>query len=79
MYPEEIEASTALFFFLASLLPSDDRVSQRGLIPKDLLKIFGDYVTEARRLQQKYKNDITILVGLETEYITDQTLSVREI
>ncbi|KAJ2875793.1 hypothetical protein GGH93_001318 [Coemansia aciculifera] len=40
----------------------------------DLHKVFGDYITEARRLRDKYSDQIEILIGAETEYITSTTL-----
>ncbi|KAJ2748072.1 hypothetical protein GGI19_006271 [Coemansia pectinata] len=40
----------------------------------DLHKVFGDYVAEARRLRDKYSDQIEILIGAETEYITSTTL-----
>ncbi|KAJ2063613.1 hypothetical protein GGI17_001549 [Coemansia sp. S146] len=40
----------------------------------DLHKVFSDYVTEARRLRDKYSDQIEILIGAETEYITSTTL-----
>ncbi|RIB01178.1 histidinol-phosphatase [Gigaspora rosea] len=43
------------------------------LQPSDLSKTFSEFVTEARRLQEKYKSQITLLVGLESEYITNSS------
>lgn len=37
--------------------------------------MFGCFVTEAKRLQEKYKDKICLLVGLETEYIRKSELS----
>jgi len=39
---------------------------------------FEDFVTEAWRLKEKYASQITLLVGLESEYITSQTLTQIE-
>ncbi|KAJ1665436.1 hypothetical protein IW140_003406 [Coemansia sp. RSA 1813] len=39
----------------------------------DLHRVFGDYVSEARRLREKYRHQIEILIGAETELITDTT------
>jgi len=44
------------------------------LTPVDLDKTFSLYVTEARRLQAQFKNDIHILVGAETEYIHSDSI-----
>ncbi|CAG8489305.1 1352_t:CDS:2 [Racocetra fulgida] len=43
------------------------------LQPSDLSKTFSEFVIEARRLQEKYKSQITLLVGLETENITSSS------
>ncbi|CAG8747649.1 11121_t:CDS:2, partial [Acaulospora morrowiae] len=45
------------------------------LQPSDLAKTFSEFVLEARRLQLKYKSKITLLVGLESENITDSSTS----
>ncbi len=45
----------------------------------DLFRIFGEYVVEARRLQKKHEHEITMLVGLETEYINEQSLKVAKL
>ncbi|KAJ2760938.1 hypothetical protein H4S06_001469 [Coemansia sp. BCRC 34490] len=39
----------------------------------DLHQAFDDYVSEARRLREKYRDQIDILIGAETEFITDTT------
>lgn len=44
-----------------------------GLTPAQLNATFEAYKTEARRLQEKYRDRIRILVGLETEWIRPQT------
>ncbi len=36
-----------------------------------LLKLFGDFVAEARRLQAAYADEITLLVGVEAEVVPD--------
>ncbi|KAI9500208.1 Polymerase/histidinol phosphatase-like protein, partial [Coemansia spiralis] len=41
----------------------------------DLHTAFQGYVAEARRLREKYTGQIEILIGAETEYITDDTLA----
>lgn len=43
--------------------------TESGTSVKDLEFVFEKYVTEARRLQSKYKNEIQILVGFEAEAI----------
>ncbi|RGB25455.1 polymerase/histidinol phosphatase-like protein [Rhizophagus diaphanus] len=45
------------------------------LQPLDLSKTFEEFVKEARRLQEKYKSQITLLVGLESETITSSSTS----
>ena len=40
------------------------------MTPDDLFTLFDEYIKEARRLQELYKDKIHILVGMETEYIT---------
>jgi histidinol-phosphatase (PHP family) len=40
-----------------------------------LSKTFEEFVREARRLQEKYKSQITLLVGLESETITSSSTS----
>ena len=39
----------------------------------DLQKMFQDFVQEARRLQEKYKDMICLIVGLETEVIREDS------
>lgn len=45
------------------------------LTPQDLSDTFDRYLTEANRLKELYKDKITLLVGLETEYIDADGLS----
>ncbi|CAI2165641.1 16461_t:CDS:2 [Funneliformis geosporum] len=45
------------------------------LQPSDLSKVFEEFVKEARRLQEKYKSQITLLVGLESETVTNSSTS----
>ena len=47
------------------LLYQDER--DAGLTPELLLENFANYMTECRRLQQKYQNDITIYAAMEIE------------
>jgi histidinol-phosphatase (PHP family) len=44
------------------------------LQPEDLAKTFDAYVQEATRLKVLYADQIELLIGLETEYITPDTL-----
>ncbi|KAJ2803048.1 hypothetical protein H4R20_003039, partial [Coemansia guatemalensis] len=39
---------------------------------------FAEYVEEARRLREQYGDQIEILIGAETEYITDDSLKEME-
>lgn len=43
-----------------------------------LVETFDKFVAEAHRLKQLYSDRITLLVGLETEYITDEDLQGLE-
>lgn len=43
---------------------------QNDLTPADLSRAFGDYLDEAHRLRKEYEGRITLLIGLETDYIT---------
>ncbi|KAG6335716.1 hypothetical protein ID866_3374 [Astraeus odoratus] len=47
-----------------------------GLSPGSLMKQFTDFLDEAHRLKSFYASQITLLVGLETEYITDYDLDM---
>ncbi|KAJ2600007.1 hypothetical protein H4R99_003487 [Coemansia sp. RSA 1722] len=47
---------------------------EAGMTPADLSSVFSEYVTEARRLRAKYADQIEILIGAETEHITQQSL-----
>ncbi len=40
---------------------------EAGLKPEYLLHRFADYIKECRRLQKKYKDNITLFVGMEIE------------
>jgi len=53
----------------SDLYPEED-----GLTPEDLMKQFEGYIEEAHRLKLAYRDEITLLVGLETEYITSLDL-----
>lgn len=41
--------------------------------PADLQKMFEDFVKEARHLQEKYKDKICLIVGLETDVIREDS------
>lgn len=43
------------------------------MTPTDLQDMFADFVKEARRLQEKYKDKICLIVGLETEVIREDS------
>ena len=52
---------------------------KRGVIQIDALsKQFDDFIVEAHRLKQLYAPQITLLVGLETDYITNTDLDGLE-
>ena len=38
--------------------------------------MFEDYIKESRRLQEKYKDKIQLLVGMETEYIREDSIDI---
>jgi histidinol-phosphatase (PHP family) len=43
------------------------------MTPADLQNMFEDFVKEARHLQEKYKDQICLIVGLETEVIREDS------
>ncbi|KAI9027886.1 putative histidinol-phosphatase [Hyaloraphidium curvatum] len=47
---------------------------EADLTPADLERTFGDFVSEARRLQKEFGDRIELLVGMETEYINETSL-----
>jgi histidinol-phosphatase (PHP family) len=47
---------------------------KQGLSLETLAKQFEDFLAEAHRLKSSYASRITLLVGLETEYITSHDL-----
>ncbi|KAI9797463.1 MAG: hypothetical protein M1825_005997 [Sarcosagium campestre] len=65
-------------YALTEHMPRDERADlypEENDIPGlDLSARFTAFVSEARRLQSKYSNQITLLVGMETEWIRDSTL-----
>lgn len=58
---------------MSRTLNHDDSL-QNKLSLDDLSKQFTDFLVEAHRLKSLYASQITLLVGLETEYITDVDL-----
>ncbi|CAE6345819.1 unnamed protein product [Rhizoctonia solani] len=48
------------------------------LAPSDLINAFDRFIEEAHRLKRLYADQITLLVGLETEYITPDDLDQLE-
>ncbi|KAJ2358302.1 hypothetical protein IWW50_001364 [Coemansia erecta] len=55
--------------------PQDLYPEESDLTTSDLHTAFGAYVEEARRLRTLYGDQIHILIGAETEYITNDTVS----
>ncbi|KAJ2609326.1 hypothetical protein H4S08_004099 [Coemansia sp. RSA 1365] len=47
---------------------------EADLTTNELHRLFQEYVEEARRLREKYADQLEILIGAETEYITDDSL-----
>ncbi|KAG0034617.1 histidinolphosphatase [Podila clonocystis] len=45
------------------------------LTTDDLQLLFDDYLTEAARLQEKYKDQIEIVIGFETEYFGHESIT----
>ncbi|KDQ12419.1 hypothetical protein BOTBODRAFT_189161 [Botryobasidium botryosum FD-172 SS1] len=58
----------------ADLYPEED-----GLTPQDLSTTFDAFIAEASRLRTTYADRISLLVGLETEYITPADLDALEL
>jgi histidinol-phosphatase (PHP family) len=77
LYPEEVRRW--LGFLVVDLIPSLS-ITQRelSLTVQDLDKRFNAFLREAHRLRVKYKSQITILVGLETESISSLDLDQLE-
>ncbi|KAB5588714.1 ATP-dependent permease [Ceratobasidium theobromae] len=71
LYPEEVRSPL--------LIIQAFTLSQAGLTLIDLSSTFDQFVEEAHRLKAAYANQITLLVGLETEYITDNDLDQLDI
>ncbi|KAI6041585.1 Polymerase/histidinol phosphatase-like protein [Pisolithus marmoratus] len=49
---------------------------EAGLSPVSLMKQFTDFLDEAHKLKSAYASQITLLVGLETEHITEHDLDM---
>ncbi|KAJ1970296.1 hypothetical protein IWQ62_000023 [Dispira parvispora] len=57
-------------------MPDVQGTSASDLTPEDLVNIFDEYVATAKRLRAQYQDDqFTILVGAETDYINEESLS----
>ncbi|KAF8452340.1 Polymerase/histidinol phosphatase-like protein [Boletus edulis BED1] len=54
--------------------PEDLYPEEAGLSPDALIKQFSDFLDEAHKLKAAYTSQITLLVGLETEFITNNDL-----
>jgi histidinol-phosphatase (PHP family) len=67
LYPEEVVSPP-------STSSTSKRFCQRALSLGDLSDQFTTFLNEAHRLKELYAPQITLLVGLETEYITDDDL-----
>ena len=51
---------------------------KNGMALDALASQFDAFLVEAHRLKDQYKDDITLLVGLETEFITEDDLTALE-
>ncbi|KAI9351734.1 Polymerase/histidinol phosphatase-like protein [Zopfochytrium polystomum] len=51
---------------------------EEGMTPEDTLKTYDSFYAEAQRLKRLYKNEISLLVGMETENIHEETLGELE-
>jgi histidinol-phosphatase (PHP family) len=54
------------------------RLRQSDLTPSDLYTTYLSFLIEAHRLKTLYASQINLLVGIESEYITDSDLSALE-
>lgn len=70
LYPEEVPSLPNV----CSLFDSFFSRVQAGLSPDSLIQQFTDFLDEAHRLRVAYASQITLLVGLETEFITNKDL-----
>ena len=71
LYPEEVYFSLSL---ARSIYVWIFPINKAGETTDSLAKQFERFLVEAHRLKAHYASQITILVGLETEYITGQDL-----
>lgn len=60
-----------------ALLFPDEK--EAGLTPEYLYNRFGEYIVECRRLQEKYKDKITLFVGMEIETYSGYERFVSEL
>lgn len=70
LYPEEVSISSSIGL--------SDLHIQATISPADLAETFDLFVIEAHRLKTAYADKITLLVGLETDYITTNDLDQLE-
>lgn len=62
------------YFGLSEHMPRDNKKYfyseeiEKGRTPEIMMRIFGEYVREAKRLKEKWKEEVEILVGFETDY-----------
>lgn len=73
LYPEEV-----VFNGSCSCGLHLTRIAQEDLAVEALTKQFDDFVVEAHRLKTKYADTITLLVGLETEYVSEADLNALD-
>ena len=67
LYPEEVGLSLMFYHSHSSHILIKMQVIQVDTLSKQ----FDDFIVEAHRLKQLYAPKITLLVGLETDYITN--------
>ena len=64
-----------MYFVISRLHLKLIRYFWSDLTPLDTEETFNNYLIEAYDLRNKYENDIELLIGLETDYITDLDLN----
>ncbi len=69
LYPEEVGNP-----YSSDYVSVHKGIRQEGLTSTDLENQFNAFLAEANRLKQKYAPQIDLLVGLETEFISDLDL-----
>jgi len=73
LYPEEVATPS-------TTTSASKPFRQMSLSLGDLINQFTSFLDEAHRLKEVYTSQITLLVGLETEYITDDDFNhLREL